>query len=307
MTTERIPATDRAAWLALRRQDVTASDVAALFGQHPYRTRLQVYAEKTGRSDGIGDNAAMRRGRILEPAIAEAWFEDYGERLTKCSDYVRDPTLRIGATPDYLRPNGEPVELKSVAPDVWESWGEAAPLAYQLQTLVQAMLLDAPRGWLSVMVDNRAKDTHRFEVPRHPGAEAKIIAAVSEFWACVGKGEPPAADYTRDGTAIAAMFPRDNGQVIDLSGDNRLPELLSRRANLKASIGTAEKEAEAIDAEIKAKIADASEATLPGWRITYKAQERRETIIPAKTIRVLRITDTAKPKGRKAAEKEAVA
>lgn len=290
MTTERIPATDRAAWLALRRQDVTASDVAALFGQHPYRTRLQVYAEKTGRSDGIGDNAAMRRGRILEPAIAEAWFEDYGERLTKCSDYVRDPTLRIGATPDYLRPNGEPVELKSVAPDVWESWGEAAPLAYQLQTLVQAMLLDAPRGWLSVMVDNRAKDTHRFEVPRHPGAEAKIIAAVSEFWACVGKGEPPAADYTRDGTAIAAMFPRDNGDVLDWSGDNRMAVLLGRRADLKAIVGPAEDEIDAIDAEVKAKLGEASGASCGGFRISYKAQTRPERVVAASTFRVLRIT-----------------
>jgi len=305
--TERIPATDRAAWLALRKRDITASDIAALFGQHPYRTRFQVYAEKTGASDGIGDNPAMRRGRILEPAVAEAWFEERGERLTKCADYVRDPAHRLGATPDYTRPNGEPVECKTVAPEKWEEWREAAPLAYQLQALVQAMLLDAPRAWLAVLVDNRAKDFRVFEVPRHPSAEARVIAAAADFWRAVAAGEVPAADYTRDGDAIAAMFPRDSGEVLDLSADNRLHELLARRADIKASLTTAEKEADAIDAEIKAKIGEASEATLPGWRVTYKAQTRPERLMAASTFRVLRVTDTSKPKSRKAAQKEEAA
>lgn len=37
MNIEAIPATSRADWLALRRRDVTASDVAALFGAQAKR------------------------------------------------------------------------------------------------------------------------------------------------------------------------------------------------------------------------------------------------------------------------------
>ena len=44
----------------------------------------------------------MRRGRILEPAVAEAWFEERGERLLKCGEYIRATEHRIGATPDYM-------------------------------------------------------------------------------------------------------------------------------------------------------------------------------------------------------------
>lgn len=299
---ERIPSDDRAAWLANRKQDVTASEIAALFGSHPYRTAYQVFADKTGAGVDIGDNAAMRRGRILEPAVAEAWFEERGERLLKCHAYLRSPEHRIGATPDYARLCGEPVEMKTVAPEKWDEWKEAPPIAYQLQALVQAMLMDAPRAWIAVMVDNRAKDFRVFEVPRHPAAEAKIIANVAAFWRAVAAGEPPAPDYARDGAAIAAMFPRDNGEVLDLSADNRLPEMLARRAELKAQISAAEAEAEAIDAELKDKIGAASEATLPGWKITFKAQTRPERVVAASTFRVLRVTDTTKPKGRKAKE-----
>jgi len=301
---ERIPSGDRAAWLALRKQDVTASEIAALFDAHPYKTRLGLYADKSGAGVDLGDNPAMRRGRILEPAVAEAWFEERGERLLKCGEYIRATEHRIGATPDYTRPNGEPVELKTVAPEKWEEWGRAPPLAYQLQALVQAMLMDAPRAWLAVMVDNRAKDLHVSEVPRHAAAEARIIAAAAAFWAQVAAGDMPAADYSRDAAALAALFPRDNGEVLDLSDSNRLPLILARRADLKAQIAAAEAEADAIDCEIKAAIGDASEATLPGWRITFKAQTRPERVMPAATFRVLRVTDTDKPKARRAAKQE---
>ena len=304
MTVERIPAGDRAAWLALRKRDVTASEIAALFDAHPYKTRFGLYADKTGAGVDAGDNPAMRRGRILEPAVAEAWFEERRERLVKCDEYLRCSVRRIGATPDYTRPNGEPVELKTVAPERWEEWGNTPPLAYQLQALVQAMLMDAPRAWLAVMVDNRAKDLHVSEVPRHPAAEARITTAAAAFWQQVAAGDMPAADYSRDADAIAALFPRDNGETIDLSGNNRLPSILSRRAELKAQISAAEREAETIDAEIKAAIGDASEATLPGWRLTLKAQTRPERVVAASTFRVLRVTDTEKPKARRAAKQE---
>lgn len=304
MTIQNFPARDRAAWLANRKQDVTASEIAALFNAHPYKSQLQVYADKAGTGAETFDNKAMRRGRILEPAVAEAWFEERGERLDKCTDYMRCTVRRIGATPDYVRPNGEPVECKTVAPEKWDEWQEQAPLAYQLQALVQAMLMDAPRAWIAVMIDNRAKDFHVFEVPRHAQAEARIVERVAAFWRAVAAGEMPAADYAKDGAAIAAMFPRDNGEVVDLSGDNRLPGMLVRRAELKAAVSAAEAELDAIDAEIKAKLGPASEATLPGWKVTLKAQTRPERLMPASTFRVLRVTDLSKPKGRKAAQKE---
>ena len=45
---ERHEITSREAWLELRKQDVTASTIAALFNCHPYTTALRLYAEKRG-------------------------------------------------------------------------------------------------------------------------------------------------------------------------------------------------------------------------------------------------------------------
>jgi predicted phage-related endonuclease len=51
------PATDEE-WLGLRREDVTASQAAALLGAHPYTTAYQMWADKTGRSSEKEMNGA---------------------------------------------------------------------------------------------------------------------------------------------------------------------------------------------------------------------------------------------------------
>ena len=39
---------DREAWLAERRTGIGGSEVAALFGEHPYVSRLELYRRKVG-------------------------------------------------------------------------------------------------------------------------------------------------------------------------------------------------------------------------------------------------------------------
>ena len=76
---ERIPITSREQWLELRRSAVTASDVGAIFGLHPYKTPLRLWADKTGVNLEDVENAAMRRGRWLEAAVLSACREQHPE------------------------------------------------------------------------------------------------------------------------------------------------------------------------------------------------------------------------------------
>lgn len=301
MQVDIIPITDRATWLQLRRRDVTASDVAALFDAHPYRTRLQVWADKMGVGHDRGDNSAMRRGRILEPAVAAAIAEERPAwRIEKAAEYLRDPEARIGATPDYYAADHGRrliLECKTADPEVFQrDWASGPPLAWVLQALTQAMLADAAGAVVACMVMTRQLPVHIYEVPRHPAAEARIRAAVAELWHAVETETQPTAQ-AGDAAVLAAMFPRDNGSVLDLAGDNLLPELLAERAALKAEIGPREDRLTAIDAEIKAKLGEAAEGRLPGWRLTFKTQRREERLVPASEFRVLRVTDLREKEG----------
>lgn len=58
-------------WLALRREDVTSTSSAALFGLSPYCTEYELYQQKLGAlTDEITPNERMTWGTRLQDAVA---------------------------------------------------------------------------------------------------------------------------------------------------------------------------------------------------------------------------------------------
>lgn len=273
--------------------DVTASGVAALFGCHPYTSREQLAARLSGESRaGTGmppDNAAMKRGRRFEPAVAAAIIEEKPEWiLTKADTYHRLPEHRLGCTPDYwadlLGRDDGLIQIKTVAPHVWEKWAGRPPLGYLLQTVCELLCTDREWGCLAVMVMGGHFPVYYFDVPRHAEAEQRILAAVGQFWLDLKIGRlGPAASAE----GLAELL--DDGSVIDLSTDNALPGLLDERELLRQQINIEDKRISEIDALIKEKIGAAARAHLPGWSISYGTHHRKEVTIAAKDIRTLRI------------------
>jgi predicted phage-related endonuclease len=291
----------------LRVNDVTASEVAALFSLNPYLTHMELFASKTGvempRED---DSIAQRRGRLLEGAVAHAYLEEHpGCRLRKANVYVRAPALRFGCSPDYFLTNEQGfqgvAEMKTVAPHVFKRQytDQTAPTHHVLQTVSQMMLTRSEIGVLAVLVvDGYRFELHTYHIPRHPAAERRIQDAVAQFWSDIDAGRTPNIDYTRDGSLLPVLFPHHvEGKVVDLRGDNELPVLLDEREQLKDEIAAKEKRKKAIETELKYKMGDAEAALLAGWRITNRDQHRSEYTVKADDFRVLRIareTETQK-------------
>jgi predicted phage-related endonuclease len=166
-----------------------------------------------------------------------------------------------------------------------------APLGYVLQVTAENMLVDAAAGVLAVLVVSAYDaELKLFDVPRHPQAEKKIVEIAAEFWDDVANGRRPQPDFTRDADLVAEMFPKpDPGKTIDLTGDNRLLEILPLRETLKDTIDGAKKELDGLDAEVKYKLADAEVAELPGWRLTWRHEHRKSYVVEASDRRVLRV------------------
>lgn len=294
----RIPVQGREEWLAMRRQDVTASDIAALFGKHPFKTMLSLYAEKAGLvQPDTEENDAMRRGRHMEHAILSACAEAPefdGLWVDRAAHYYRSPSLRLGATPDaYLRREEgkpiEPIDAKSVATFIHDTqWTEAPPLHIQLQVLTQAMLMNAPRGWVACGVMSMDFPLYVYEVPRHEQAEAKIIEALAGFWRAIDAGEAPDPTAGDHGT-LQSLFPQaTKPEPLDISGDDELLKLLDRRAEIAAVVKPLEGEKAAIDAAIKMRMGAHSLALAPGWKLTWN--ERAAYTANVKATRVLRVS-----------------
>lgn len=277
--------TGRGEWLEWRRRDITASRIAALFGEHPFLTRNQLAADMRGEK-GEPPNSAMRAGNILEAGFPFAAREDGKPwELVKATTYHRLPDLRLGCTPDFWIGDDGLMQAKTVSREQWEAWRGHPPLAYTLQTLTELLVTGRAWGVLAVMIRAGGYPVHYFDVPRHVGAERRILDAVAAWWTAWDAGgvaEPvPSAEIAAD---------VDDGSHRDLSSDNLLPAILPERAVLKAQVSAAEKRLKEIDYELKNRIGPARTAWLPGWSLSFGVQHRKA--MPATDFRVLRVKET---------------
>jgi hypothetical protein len=303
MAIEVIPIADRASWLALRERDVTASVVGALLGVHEYTTAYGLWALKSGRLPvDTDETAAMRRGRLLEPVAVQLIREERPEwRVENPGVYLRDPAIRLGATPDlYVDcPERGPgiVQIKTTADMVFRAkWRDPdtrepnLPLWIACQAITEAHLSGRQWAAVAVMVVGIGLDLHIIDVPIHRRLIERIQAETVKFWSLLESGKEPDPDYGRDGSVIERLFAEDDGGEIDLVGDNRIHQLLSDRRvhkgvekNTKAAIA-------AIDAEIKHKMGNAAVAHIGfGEIITNKTIRRAGYTAKPSVFRQIRV------------------
>ena len=68
----------REEWLELRKKGIGGSDAAAACGLNPWKSKAQLYFEKTGQSVKDIDNEILRQGRDLEDYVAKRFTEATG-------------------------------------------------------------------------------------------------------------------------------------------------------------------------------------------------------------------------------------
>lgn len=294
------PITDRDTWLEWRREALTASDIGAIAGVDPYRSALQVYAEKVNYVP-LADTPLMRRGRLMEAAAVEYIRDEHPDWIvTRPNAFYVDRGLKLGCTPDAIVRTGDGrilnCQIKTVSRPVFDRWDGKAPAGYQLQVACENAILEPDGGMLAVLVVSAFDaELHLFEVPRHPVAEQKIIAMAADFWANIAAGLYPAPDYERDAEIIAHLRPprADVPVPLDLSQDNRIYALLEDRDRLKADISNAEAVVKAFDAEIRDKLNGATSAIAEGWKISNTMIERPEHVTKASKYQRLLVTRLA--------------
>jgi len=285
---ERIAVVSRDQWLALRRQDVTASVVGCLLGVHEYQTPYGLWALKTGAvGEDPEETGPMRRGRLLEPvAIAMLREERPAWQVKPAGVYMRDPAARLGATPDVLafdpeRPGLGIVQIKTVEPGVFrKKWrdedGEVTPpLWIAVQAIVEAHLAGAQWAAVAAMTVGFGVDLHVVPVPIHGGVVDRIYAAVADFWRMVAEGRAPDPDYGRDLRLVETLF-AGRDEIVDLSGDNALPALADEREALSSTKSAAEDRLKEIKAEFLVKLGGAEAGRIADGRlITARRVERK--------------------------------
>lgn len=274
-----LPFSSRDEWLTLRRGNIGASEVAALFGVRPpyamsHYTLWQVKSGRLPEPDVSGERPAW--GLRLEEAIMAAAAEKHGWGEYRRCGYVQHPTVEgMGCSPDFvlLDAAGSPAELVETKNADWlvhkRQWGDEPPIHILLQAQAQMACTGLDVCHVEALVGGN--DLRSYQIDRRPAIIAEIERRVAAFWQSVREGkEPPVDGSESTAGAIAALYPHDDGEdePLDMSADNALPDLcanLMQATALRRQYEAAEREAKS---NILAKLGTAKAALCNGYRLS---------------------------------------
>jgi len=265
---EAIKPKDRDHWLNLRTQDVTSTEVSALFGQSPYLTQYELWhRKKSGDLVEIETTERMEWGLQLEGQIAAYIAEKQGWEIEPMDAYHRDPVHRIGSSFDYLIVGGKTerdlpglLEIKNVDSlqyrQKWLDDGQGnieAPGHIELQVQHQMLLAGVTWAAIGVLIGG---NSHRVVIREADAAiQAAIKNAAKFFWETIDSNDPPSADYSEDAQLIIDMNAEASDSVIDATKDQEI--LILSYDKLCKDASKIEKDKKALKAEILQQIGDA--------------------------------------------------
>lgn len=252
--------------LAARRRGIGASDVPAILGEDPYRTRHDVFAEKVY---GVAQdtNEAAELGNYLEDgAIRLGAAKLQTEASTDDLLHQVDGTAIWANLDAFVIEDDQriPLEAKAVGilnpMGVDEQWGDEwsadIPDRYVLQLTAQMMAVGAPHGYLTAIIGGRGHRIYR--VPFIPEIAEIIRTACEEFWALVEAKTPP-EDWAPTVDTLARLN-RIKGDIV--RGGTDLASKVIEWKRCAAAQKEAEDANDHAKSEVIAMLADAEGALL---------------------------------------------
>lgn len=250
---------NRDEWLALRKQDVTSTEVSALFNESKYMTAYELACLKAGDiEDQFQPNERSEWGQDLEASIAKAVARKYGVRVRKKNEYMRLPDVRAGASFDFeifgktRIKNGEIIddyrlrtaqimggrgllEIKNVDSLIfkneWEVGTEPqAPPHIEIQLQHQLMVSGYTWGVIAALVGGNK--LHLITRYADEAVHLKMQKRITNFWADLTNGVYPPITMPDDAWVIKKIYSHaEPGKLLDARGDkvpNGMLDLIAR-------------------------------------------------------------------------------
>lgn len=200
-------------WLANRQKGIGGSEIAAVIGQSPWCSNVELWEYKTGRAKrpDVSSEEAVRYGVAAEDLIRElyrldhegydivyqefnSWHNDlYPWALASLDGWVYDDKDRLGV-----------LEIKTseiMRASDWDKWDAHIPQQYYCQCLFYMAVISADFADLRAHIRYTTADGERRAMIRDYHIEradveddiAYLMTEGAKFWEKVEKDERPAA------------------------------------------------------------------------------------------------------------------
>lgn len=236
----------RQEWLAARRQGIGGSDAAAILGASRWRTRADVWLDKTGQAPESVENAAMHWGTVLEPVIRKEYEQRTGSlvMLPEMMQSTAHPFML--ANLDGIADGKKILEIKTArTPDGWGEPGtDEVPLEYAAQVHHYMIVTGYKVADVAVLIGG--SDFRIYTVEADKELHQAMIEREREFWHMVETMTMPEPVDVRE---TIALFAKDNGATIQAT--DQVKEWADRLADIKASLKDMETDKEELEDRIK--------------------------------------------------------
>jgi putative phage-type endonuclease len=271
---------DRAAWLQARRQGIGGSDIAAILGLNPWRTALDVWAEKLGESTDTPEppSEAAYWGQLLEDTIAQEFARRTGLKVRRRHAILQHPTIPyLLANVDRIvqgDPDGPAIlEVKTTSTRHAGDWAnDQIPVYYLAQVQHYLLVTGYRHAYVACLIGGQELVIRT--VPFLADWAKQIEEAAAAFWLCVETRTPPVIDGSASAAkALTLQFPRSNGQVVELPSE--AAQWAAEWLAAKQARRQAEARMTAAENRLKACLGEAAEGTVAGYRVLWPERERR--------------------------------
>ena len=284
-----------AQWLAFRMQGIGSSEAAAAVGLDPWSSPLALWLEKTGRVVVDPDNDPLAQddhpafwGKVLEPFVARQYARRTGNRVRKVhtmSKHREHDWMR--ASLDYQvvgNASVQVLECKTVGLYAARYWEHGVPEYVQIQVQHQLAVTGKQAADVAVLIGGQELRIHRIE--RDEEVIAWLIELEAKFWQSVQQDLPPAADGSDSAQqALARLYPKDRGEVLDLTDSEvwnaTFEQLLAVRAELEDCKGFEAK----LRQSLCERLGEASGARFRQGSISWKRSKDSTTLDTARLLK----------------------
>lgn len=267
---------DRQQWLYVRQGGIGSSDAAAAVGLCPYKSQLELWMEKTGRTPAEDAPPGMDDprywGTLLEPYVAVAYSQQTDRKVRKVNAVLQHPTFpymlanidrEVVGCPDV-----QILECKTAGEWGSKLWRDGVPEYVQLQVQHQLAVTNQKAADVAVLLCGQRLEVHRIE--RDEEVIARLMVLEARFWQYVTTDiEPPADGSESAGKALRQLYP-GGGTTLDFCENRELSDTFAELVVLKDELEVRGKHAEQLKQALQQAMGDAARAVFATGEVSFK-------------------------------------
>lgn len=268
-----------AEWLAARKNYIGGSDIAAILGVHPYKSAMDVWADKLNQAPPFEGNLRTRLGHQLEAFVADEFVAATGLDVRESGSWLTDPQVKyFGGRVDRIVPPANVVEIKTVGAHASHRWEDGPPDEVVCQLQWYLMLTGGNTGYaVALHLGEGRLQIHEM------GADADLIAEMREvgerFWAeHILTGIPPAPDGS-DATAtlIRSLLPTSRDELV-IEATPELTDVVRDLESVTQQARAAYKRKAELEQRIQLAMGEAAVMVVPGYEKPITWKRTRDTV-----------------------------